>query len=118
MTTQLRSPLPWVGGKYYSAQRILAAFPPPESYDTYVDLFSGAAHVLLQKPPAGHVEVYNDIDQDLVNFWLHCRDHVEALKARCRVFPIAEHSITTTTEASSTVPGLTCWSGRYAGSTC
>ncbi len=35
MTAQLRSPLLWVGGKFYSAQHILAAFPPPESYGTY-----------------------------------------------------------------------------------
>jgi hypothetical protein len=27
MTTPLRSLLPWIGGKYYSAQCILAAFP-------------------------------------------------------------------------------------------
>jgi DNA adenine methylase len=87
MTAQLRSPLLWVGGKFYSAQYILAAFPPPESYGTYVDLFGGAAHALLQKPSAGYVAVYNEIDQDLVNFWMHCRDYVESLAARCRTLP-------------------------------
>ncbi len=87
MSTQLRSPLPWVGGKYFSAQHILTAFPPSNSYDVYVDLFGGAAHVLLQKPPSGHVEVYNDIDHDLVNFWMQCRDNVQALEARCRTLP-------------------------------
>ena len=87
MTTHLRSPLPWIGGKYYSAQRILAAFPAPESYDTYVELFGGAAHVLIQKPPAHHTEVYNDIESDLVNFWLVCRDQVGELEARCRSLP-------------------------------
>ena len=87
MTIPLRSPLPWIGGKYYSAQRILAAFPPPESYDTYVELFGGAAHVLIQKPAWHHVEVYNDLDGDLVNFWMICRDRAEELEARCRSLP-------------------------------
>jgi site-specific DNA-adenine methylase len=53
----LRSPLPWIGGKYSSAPRILQAFPHHTSYDLYVDLFGGAAHVLLQKPAYHHVEV-------------------------------------------------------------
>ncbi len=84
----LRSPLPWVGGKYYSAARIVAAFPPACSYDTYVDLFGGAAHVLLRKPLfKEHAEVYNDLNQDLVNFWMQCRDHAETLEERCRSLP-------------------------------
>jgi DNA adenine methylase len=88
MTTNIvRSPLPWMGGKYYSAARILAAFPTPDRYDVFVDLFGGAAHVLLQKPRTHHVEVYNDINQDLVNFWMQCRDHAAALQERCRTLP-------------------------------
>ena len=39
MITQLRSPLPWVGGKFYSAQRILVTFPTPESYDHTLSLW-------------------------------------------------------------------------------
>jgi hypothetical protein len=34
MTT--RSPLLTVGGKFASAERIVAAFPPPHCYDRYV----------------------------------------------------------------------------------
>jgi DNA adenine methylase len=87
--TSLRSPLPWIGGKYYSAQRILGAFPPPQNYDVYVELFGGAAHVLIQKPRYKHIEVYNDITNDLVNFWLLCRDHGQELEERCRSLPYA-----------------------------
>lgn len=90
-TTQrqaLRSSLPWMGGKYHSAPRIVKAFPPLRNYDVYVDLFGGAAHVLLQRSQyKHHVEVYNDINSDLVNFWMQCRDHAEALEARCRSLP-------------------------------
>ncbi len=85
---RVRSPLPWIGGKYYSAPHIVAAFPPASRYDTYVDLFGGAAHVLLHRPfEKRHAEVYNDINQDLVNFWMQCRDHAEELEARCRSLP-------------------------------
>ncbi len=87
MTTRLRSPLPWMGGKFYSAPHIVEAFPEPGTYDVYVDLFGGAAHVLLQKPPSKQVEVYNDINHDLVNFWMCARDHAPALEERCRSLP-------------------------------
>ncbi len=83
----IRSPLPWIGGKFYSAQTILQAFPPDHSYDAYVDLFGGAAHILIQKPRRGHIEVYNDCNQDLVNFWLQCRDHAPELEGRCKSLP-------------------------------
>lgn len=89
MTTLLRSPLPWIGGKYYSAPHILRAFPVPSDYDIYVELFGGAAHVPMQKPPSKHVEVYNDLSGDLVNFWMHCRNQAQELEQRCRSLPYA-----------------------------
>lgn len=85
----LRSPLPWIGGKHYSARHILQAFPHHRDYDVYCDLFGGAAHVLIQKPIYKHVEVYNDINSDLVNFWMQCRDNAPALEERCRSLPYA-----------------------------
>lgn len=87
--TTMRSPLPWIGGKHYSARQILQAFPHHKDYDVYCDLFGGAAHVLIQKPTYRHVEVYNDINGDLVNFWMQCRDNATALEERCRTLPYA-----------------------------
>ena len=85
---RVRSPLTRIGGKYFSAPQIVATFPDASCYDTYVDLFGGAAHVLLYRPfEKRHAEVYNDIDQDLVNFWMQCRDHAEELETRCRSLP-------------------------------
>lgn len=89
MVANLRSPIPWIGGKHYSARHILQAFPHHKSYDVYVDLFGGAAHVLIQKPPYKHVEVYNDINNDLVNFWMQCRKNASELEERCRSLPYA-----------------------------
>jgi DNA adenine methylase len=87
--TTLRSPLPWIGGKYYSRERIVGAFPRPESYKTFVDVFGGAAHILLHKPPYKHLEVYNDASKDLVNFWMCCRNHPVELQAQIDSLPYA-----------------------------
>lgn len=89
MSTTLRSPITWMGGKYYSAPHILQSFPYPSDYDVYVELFGGAAHVLMQKPPSKHVEVYNDLNQDLVNFWMCCRNQAQELEQRCKSLPYA-----------------------------
>lgn len=84
---QNRSPINWIGGKHYSARHIIAQFPLPSQYDTYCELFGGAAHVLMQKKPYKHVEVYNDLNGDLVNFWMQARDNLEALEEACRSLP-------------------------------
>jgi DNA adenine methylase len=85
--TRLVSPLPWVGGKNASAERIVSAFPPPDAYDTYVEVFGGAAHVLVRKPPFKHIEVYNDLNDDLVRFWMAARNQPEALQQRIDTLP-------------------------------
>lgn len=85
----IRSPLPWIGGKHYSAQRIIKAFPHHEQYKTFVDVFGGAAHILLAKPPHKHLEVYNDYNRDLVNFWMQCRNHPQELQAQIDSLPYA-----------------------------
>lgn len=83
------SPLRWIGGKHYLAQHIIDAFPPANNYDCYVEPFGGAAHVLLQKPKMNHIEIFNDVNSDLVNFWIQCRDHAQLLQDRCESLPYA-----------------------------
>ena len=87
--THIVSPLAWVGGKNASAERIVSAFPPPDAYDTYVEVFGGAAHVLVRKPPFKHIEVYNDLNDDLVRFWMAARDQPEALQQRIDTLPFS-----------------------------
>lgn len=57
--------LRYLGSKWRLAPWILEHFPP---HEIYVEPCGGAAAVLLQKP-ASRVEVYNDIDGDLVNLF-------------------------------------------------
>jgi DNA adenine methylase len=85
----VKSPLKWVGGKFYAAPRIVAAFPPARDYDTYVETCGGAAHVLFAKAPARHKEVYADLNGDLCNFWMQARDHAHELADRLRTLPYA-----------------------------
>jgi DNA adenine methylase len=88
-TNQLRSPLPWVGGKFYSADRIVEAFPLHTQYKTFVDVFGGAAHILLSKPAHHHLEVYNDLNNDLINFWMQCRNYPDELQRQIDTLPYA-----------------------------
>ncbi|MEM3677942.1 MAG: DNA adenine methylase [Candidatus Bathyarchaeia archaeon] len=74
---------PWLGGKHYLLSRLLALIPP---HRVYVEVFGGAASLLLNKPPS-EIEVYNDIDGELVNLFLAVRDHPEKFRERCETLP-------------------------------
>lgn len=61
----INSPIKWVGGKSRLRKKVISLLPP---HTCYVEPFAGAAWVLFGKPPSD-VEVLNDIDQDLTNFF-------------------------------------------------
>ncbi len=61
----INSPIKWVGGKSRLRKHIIELLPP---HTCYVELFAGAAWVLFGKKPSD-VEVLNDIDGELVNFF-------------------------------------------------
>ncbi len=67
---KLRSPIPWFGGKQLMASKLLPLFP---EHQTYVEAFGGACSLMFAKEPSP-VEVYNDLDSDLVNFMAVLRD--------------------------------------------
>lgn len=68
--TVKRPALRYFGGKWKIAPKIIKWFPP---HKIYVELFGGAASVLLRKERS-KVEVYNDIDSEAVNFFQIMRD--------------------------------------------
>lgn len=79
------SPFPWFGGKQGLAPKIVALLPPHASY---VEPFGGAASVLLSKP-LSKLEVYNDLDSGLVNFFRVLRDRGDELYELLRLTPYA-----------------------------
>ena len=66
----MRPPFAYYGGKSRYTKILLQYVPP---HKTYVEVFGGAASLLLAKKPSD-VEVYNDIDEGVVNFFRVLRD--------------------------------------------
>lgn len=66
---------PWFGGKWRLANWVINHLPP---HRTYVEPFGGAGSVLLRKPPS-KIEVYNDIDREVANFFSVMRTQFDAL---------------------------------------
>jgi DNA adenine methylase len=79
----MRSIITYYGGKSYSWRRIVPHFP---SHHTYVEPFGGAAYVLLNKPPSA-VEVYNDIDNNVVTIFRVLRDYPDELRRALELTP-------------------------------
>lgn len=61
----LNSPIKWVGGKSRLRKQIVSLLP---AHTCYVEPFCGAAWVLFAKP-LSQVEIINDIDGELINFF-------------------------------------------------
>ncbi|SRR6266404_265042 len=68
-------PLAYIGGKNRFARRIIDRFP---EHTTYVEPFAGGAQVFFHKQPS-EVEVLNDLDGEIVNFFRVCQWHHEEL---------------------------------------
>ena len=71
----MRGPLSYIGGKNRLAKQIIEMLP---AHRTYVEVFSGGAQVLFHKPPS-EVEVLNDLEGEVVNFFRVCQQHPDEL---------------------------------------
>ena len=69
----------WVGGKKLLRKEIIKRFPA-EAPSTYVEVCGGAGWVFFEKEKtAKQLEVFNDIDSNLINLYRCVQHHPEAL---------------------------------------
>ncbi len=76
-------PLAYIGGKQRLAKKIIAILP---DHTAYVEAFAGGAQVFFHKEPS-KVEVLNDLDGEIVNFFRICQLHYDEL-LRCLRFSL------------------------------
>lgn len=84
-TTPSRPIIRYFGGKWVLAPWIIKHFP---KHRIYCEPFGGAGSVLLRKPRSWH-EVYNDVDDELVNLFRVARDSGEELARKLELTPFS-----------------------------
>ena len=80
----MKSPLYYVGGKFYIKDWIISFFD--YSKDCYIELFGGGGHILLAKPPH-KIEIFNDNDKLLINLFKIIREKGEKLAEELEKIP-------------------------------
>lgn len=76
----IHPPLSYPGNKRLLAKHILPLFP---QHIAYVEPFAGSLSILLAKPTS-QIEVINDINGDLINFYRCMKFHPEAIETELR----------------------------------
>lgn len=74
----MKSFIPWMGGKRLLAPKIVSLFP--NSFSRYIEVFGGGGSVLFYNEKYTDLEVYNDINNDLVNLFRCAKYHREELQ--------------------------------------
>lgn len=74
----MNSFISWIGGKKLLRKKILEQFP--DSYDRYIEVFGGAGWLLFSKDKHAPMEVFNDVNGELINLYRVVKYHPEALQ--------------------------------------
>lgn len=69
----MKSFIPWIGGKTLLAKRIVSLFP--DNISRYIDVFGGGGSVLFYQDNNAPLEVYNDLNSNLVNLFRCAKYH-------------------------------------------
>lgn len=70
----------WIGGKKALRKKIVEQFPQKETYSRYVEVFGGAGWILFSSDRHAKMEVYNDVNGNLVNLFRCIKYHPDALQ--------------------------------------
>lgn len=76
----MNSFISWIGGKKLLRKKILHIFPEQGTFDRYIEVFGGAGWVLFSSDRHAQLEVYNDVNGNLVNLFRCAKYHPEALQ--------------------------------------
>lgn len=76
----MNSFISWIGGKKLLRNKILEVFPEQGTFDRYIEVFGGAGWVLFSSVRHAKIEVYNDVNGNLVNLFRCTKYHPEALQ--------------------------------------
>ena len=76
----LRTPISYYGGKQKLAKTVLSFLP---EHTLYCDPFLGGAAIFFAKPPS-KVEVVNDTNKELINFYRVCKNRFHDLSSLVR----------------------------------
>lgn len=75
----MNSFISWIGGKKLLRKKVLEQFPAPEAYNRYIEVFGGAGWVLFSRDKHAPMEVFNDVNGELINLYRIVKHHPEAL---------------------------------------
>lgn len=76
----MNSFISWIGGKKLLRNKILEMFPEQGTFNRYIEVFGGAGWVLFSSDRHAKIEVYNDVNGNLVNLFRCTKYHPEALQ--------------------------------------
>jgi DNA adenine methylase len=85
------------GGKWKLAPWLISFFP---EHKVYVEAYGGGGSVLLRKPRT-YAEIYNDLDQEIVNLFQVARDRGDELHRACLLTPFARDEFSESYEPST-----------------
>ena len=68
----------WIGGKKLLRKQIIAEFP--KEYERYIEVFGGAGWVMFGLDNTPKLEVFNDINKDLINLYRCIKYHPQELQ--------------------------------------
>ncbi len=74
----MNSPISRIGGKKLLRDEIIKRFP--DDIERYVEVFGGAGWVLFRKDKHAAMEIYNDLDGQLVNLFRCIKHHAAELE--------------------------------------
>ncbi len=92
----------YFGSKLRIAAKLRDELPP---HNAWVELFCGSAAMTLAKAPAP-VEVINDINGEIVNFFRQLRDHSEPLRTAISLTPYAREEFEVARKEGNDLPDL------------